>query len=184
MKHLTEDQILLLASKLQYQEHLSTEEGTLLAHCAFCTACYETLQAVSALLEVTETMASLTESLDDPCEHGAVIQVVILDTRAIMEQLYARTEEMEFYSPLPSLKRGLNDTSTANIRLENNESNITYDPATKTLYITLFSRDGSVPRATLKCGDRIEPIKFSEYDGVFAAEFHGLKDGEYQILID
>lgn len=184
MKHLTEDQILLLASKLQNQERLSAEEGTLLAHCAFCTTCYETLQAVSALLEVTENMAPLMDSADDPCEHGAVIQVVILNTRAMMEQLYARTEEMEFYAPLPSLKRGLNNPGTENIRLENNESNITYDPATKTLYITLVSTDGSVPRAALKCGDRIEPISFDEYDGVFAAEFHGLEDGEYQILID
>lgn len=196
MKHLTDNQIRILAEKIVAEARFSLDDELAMLHVANCKECYALLQCTMAVMEVTDhidlfvTLPKEQTEVSSATASSAIIKIVVLNVSAMIEQLQQETAEWVFDKPfaLAGARSGQDDQS--NIQtvedIDNSESFVSYDPESRKLVIQIDGRDmDSMPKAYLKYSDgSTQRITFEKREHVYWAEVCDLHDGEYELIIE
>ena len=197
MKHLTDEQIQILAEKIVSESSFSRDDELAMLHIANCNECYTLLKCMMAVMEVTnhiDAIATLPQEeiveANSNTTSSAIIKIVVLNVSAMLEQLQSETAEWVFDKPFALAGARSSDDDRSDIQtvedIDNNESFVSYDPTTRKLVIQIDGRDlSNMPKAYLKYSDgRTQSIVFEKREYIFWAEIHDLSDGEYELIIE
>lgn len=196
MKHLSDDQIRILAEKLIAEAEFFLDDELSMLHVANCKECYTLLQCAMAVMEVTNhidlfvALPKEQTEVSSTTASSAIIKIVVLNVSAILEQLQQETAEWIFDKPfaLAGARSGQDDRS--NIQtvedIDNSESFVSYDPESRKLVIQIDGREiAETPKAYLKFSDgSTQAIMFEKREHLFWAEVCDLHDGEYELIIE
>lgn len=195
MNHLSEDKLYHLA-ELVTQEHSFTQEDVSdMRHIGQCDDCYSMLRCMMALMETLDNVdvVALTSQWQSTIptfgsKSVAVFQLVISGVLASLEQLDAQMSIWTFDAPLvlsgarSTQEEGPNVQKLENV--DNSETFVAYDPATRALVIQLDHTQSNVSAASLVEADgNKREIVFEQREHLLWAEVYGLEDGAYRIII-
>lgn len=196
MKHLSDEQIQMLADKIVSEDSFSRDDELAMLHIANCRECYSLLKCMMAVTEVVNHMdviVSLPKQQQEEVVSAsscAIIKVVVLNVSAMLEQLQAEASEWVFDKPFALAGARSSQDKTSDVQtledIDNSESFVSYDPATRKLVIQIDGREmQKEPTAYLKYADgRKQHIVFEKREHIFWAEVHDLTDGEYELIIE
>lgn len=152
--HLSNDDLLRLATLVVEDLPFSEKDVVQMQHIGECEECYEQLQIYMAVLSAVEYAdnSSLSKGESEMVSadvNSAIISIMIVDTKAIMEQLNAAQAKWLFEAAATSSgQRSVGSESKLVNRLEdieNSETFVSYDENTKELRIQIDSRNNGTP---------------------------------------
>lgn len=196
MKHLSDDQIRILAEKLIAETEFSLDDELSMLHVANCKECYTLLQCTMAVMEITDHIdlfvALPKEQTEDThaTPSSAIIKIVVLNASAMLEQLQQETAEWIFDKPfaLAGARSGQEDRSNIQTMedIDNSETFVSYDPESRKLVIKIDGREpDGIPKAYLKYSDgSTQAINFEKREHIYWGEVFNLRDGEYELIIE
>lgn len=193
--HLTNDDLFRLATLVTEDLPFTDEDVAQMQHVGKCEECYEQLQIYMAVLSAVENGGGITLSKDElPTASAgvdsAIISVVIVDAKAIMEQLNAAQSNWLFEAATAlSGQRSLGGERIPISRfedIENSDTFVSYDEATKELTIQIDSRTNGTPARvylrTLSGEERDIPMTRREH--LLYAVVKDLPDNRFEIVLE
>lgn len=192
MRHLNDEQIRALAQKIVYEESFDRTDELAMRHIACCDSCYELLRCSMSVIEVTDHIDLVVCAAEEaaPAKDSAVIKVVIVNAKAVLEQLRAQTAAWAFDTPLQLAGSRSARDGAADIQkledIENGQTYVAYDPARKLLIIQIdCGPDGAGCKASLRLPDgQLREISLERYENLLYAQISGLEEGEYQVILE
>lgn len=152
--HLSNDDLLRLATLVVEDLPFSEKDVVQMQHIGECEECYEQLQIYMAVLSTVEYAdnSSLSKGESEMVSadvNSAIISIMIVDARAIMEQLNSAQSNWLFEAAAASSrKRSTERESKQTYRLEDIESSetfLSYDESSGELLIQIDSRTSGTP---------------------------------------
>lgn len=195
MSHLMNGEICRLATVLTRELPLEQADMAAMRHAMVCEECNKKLHRAMAIAESLDNIALVAmmtegggEADPEPEGEKAIIRIVVLDTRAILQQL-EQASQWTFEAPLrPGRMRsaGSEEQTVQELEdFENSKTFVSYDPVKKLLAIQIDGREGKVPAAKLRTGDgSIRSISFEKRGSVYWAEVRNLEQGEYELILE
>lgn len=192
-RHLSDDQLLELAQSISSGMRLSDMQLRDLRHVAVCGECYKLLRCMAAMVELTDNLPPAMPEAEPQAEQAAdsrpVIRVVIVDARAMLEQLNMHRCSWVFETPLPSAAGRSASARQAKLQKledwEDSRSFISYNPATGVLSLQLVRRGTQPPKAWLKRpnGTKTELI-LQHREDLFYAEIPCRPEEQFEIILE
>ncbi len=187
MRHLSDEQLQSLASKVVYGADFTPEDQRAMLHIYECEECYTLLRSTIAVMEITGNMDLLANRSQ---KEQVIINVVILNTQPLLEQYSAANAQWCFMNtrPMGTHRSDRKREPTVQILedIDNRRTFVAYDPNTKVLAIQVdISEDKKIPKVYLRKekGEKQEVAMKARGDLLFA-EITGLEDGNYQIILE
>lgn len=205
MIHISDEMALALAKKVLSGEKYTPNEERHMLHIAICQDCFEFLQTVMAMIQVTE---HIDMAMDEPAREqanpaaqevsgpeslNAVIQVVILDMGAILQQM-GSNNIWDFAAPsgagtVRSGTRGTGGKDGEDPKLRDKDeprTYVEYIAQEKQLHIQIEARDlKKAPLAYLEYPDgHREKIELVRGNRLYEARISGLEPGEYRLHLE
>ena len=192
LKHLPDSRLLALANKINKARPFTFHDQRDLRHVAACDECFKMMRVLMLVSETTE-MIDLTQTpapaqTAPAAEENAIIRIVVMDIKAMMEQLQTQQTAWHF-SEMPvfsGFRSADNENLTTILNDESNDKNtLVYDHESRTLSIQLDAATVSNdPRVIIKLPDgAIRPVPLERLDDIFWGEVTDLDEGEYEIIL-
>lgn len=193
--HLTNDDLFRLATLVTEDLPFTDEDVAQMQHVGECEECYEQLQIYMAVLSAVENGGGITRSKDElPTASAgvdsAIISIVIVDAKAIMEQLNAAQSNWLFEAATTfSGQRSLGGERISISRfedIENSDTFVSYDEETKELTIQIDSRTNGTPaRVYLRTSSGEErDIPMTRREHLLYAVVKDLPDNRFEIVLE
>ena len=192
MKHLTDDQIYILAQKVAAEADLTPEEAENLRHAADCDECYHLLCCMMALQDMTENIGRYAVDRGVPVREriSAVLRLAVRTVNTALDQLESggwnfRSAPMTLAGTRSAGRRAAGTVKKL-ADPDNSQTFVAYDAAKQLLMIQVDSADCPEPPQAailLPDGSRIA-VEFEKRAHLFWAEVPGLPEGEYRILME
>lgn len=153
MTHLTDTQFWELSKAVLQESPFSLNQQSEIHHIGECDECYRVLMATMAVMHTTDHLGCFAEHRDtaaavdpDSQTSDAVIQLVVLDMSALLEQLQIETAQWVFDAPLAAASRSGAGSESSLVHLEdidNTATQLSYDPQKRELTIQIAIRSCS-----------------------------------------
>ena len=188
MLHMTNENLYRIATLLSEEEAFEQEDMLWMAHIIGCTKCSAALKRAIAVVEATDHIAEVA-MFKSKAKDSAVIQIVVLDTNMILQQLQRDAAQWLFEPPLHIGRKrsaGGKDSNTECLEdLNNSKTFVTYDGSTHTLTIQIDGENNSVPKAKIREKNGAErSISFDKCGAVYRAEVTLSEQGEYELILE
>lgn len=192
MNHLMDRQFYELGQAVLQETPFSLEQQDAMCHIGACEDCFRILMSTMAVMHTTDHLSALQrkpEHSESAKQSDAVIQLVVLDMSALLEQLQVETAQWVFDAPLTAASRSGSDSKSSLVRLEDIDDNATqlsYDPQKRELTIQIAIRSCSrMPKVWLqdKDGQRRD-IQLQTEGRYYRAVVSQFLPGSYQIHLE
>lgn len=194
-RHLCDDQLLELAQSISSGSLLSDMQLRDLRHVAVCEECYKLMRCMAAMIELTDNVAAGLSAPEaepypeQPTDIRPVIRVVIVDTRAVLEQLNMHRCSWVFEKPLPSAAGRSAAARQSKLQKledwEDSRSFVSYNPATSVLSLQLVRTGTRPPKAWLKRPDGTNmELPLEQRENLFYAAIPCKPDDRFEIILE
>lgn len=194
MTHMTNDELYHIATLLSQEAPFEQEDIVLMQHIMACERCTANLKRATAIVDAMDHIAEvhmLAGVQEDAEESGnsAIIQIVVLDTKTLMEQVQKEKAQWLFDVPFcVGTKRSAEDEKSLTESLvdeDDSKTFVSYNQKKKALTIQIAGKDGDAPKAKLKEKNGTERrISFEKCGSVYRAEVSPLEQGEYELMLE
>lgn len=195
MKHLTDEQVYALATKISANSSFTSDEITNMHHISQCDACYQMLCCVMAMQDVSLRLGEFAHApsasaakVPTQTSFSAIIRLAASTVKPLLEQVEANIATWSFDTPLAvaGARSSRSDHQVCKLEdIDNSKTFVAYDPERKLLVFQVeCGEEADIPIVEIRYPDgKKQQVVMQKVGGVFWAEVHELEDGDYQILL-